>query len=88
MRPAVERDHSRLVHDLVADADHAWRLYDLIGIAVDKRQHRSGEPARDAAIEQAEILRSVERAVTKAAAGNRHGGQEAGALDLSNGATN
>ena len=36
---------------------------------MDERDHRSGEPARDAAIEQAEILRAVERSAAEAAAG-------------------
>jgi hypothetical protein len=71
VRTAVERNHSRLVNQLVADADDARRLHDLIRIAVDERHHRSRERARDAAIEQAEVLRSVERAVAKTAAGNR-----------------
>ena len=76
VRPAVERDHARLVHHLVADGDEAGALRDVVPVAVDSRHHRPRNAARDAADVEREVLRAVERAdvVAVAAAPRRpHG---------------
>jgi hypothetical protein len=48
-------------------------LHDLIGVAVLAWQHRAGQPARDAAIPQAEVFVAVERPVPEAAGSRRIG---------------
>src|SRR3989304_4537067 len=58
-RAAAKRDDARLVHHLVADGHVARRLHDLVGVAVDRRHHRAGQPARDAPVVQAAILPRV-----------------------------
>ena len=68
MRPAVERDDAGLVDDLVRDHHDARRLQDLVIVAVHHRDHRAGHAARDAAIEQAEVLRAVEGTADETAA--------------------
>src|SRR6185503_18202546 len=68
VRPAIERDHARLVNHLVPNRDEARALHDLERVAVGAGQHRPREPACDAAIVQTEILWAVERAVPEAAA--------------------
>src|SRR5262249_39738625 len=70
-RPPVQRNHSRLVHDFVTDCYDARSLHNLVRVAVNEWQHRSGEPSRDASIEQAEILWAIERPSAEAAAAAR-----------------
>ena len=60
VRPPVERDDARLVHHLVDDDDRVRRLHDARAVAVDHRQPRSGQAARDAAVPEAEVLDGVE----------------------------
>src|SRR5688572_822911 len=57
---AVERDDARVVHHLVADRDHPWRLHDLVRVAVDGRHHRARDAAGDAPHVERQILRAVE----------------------------
>jgi hypothetical protein len=54
-RRVVEADDPRLVHHLVANGDEAGRLRDVVGVAVNRRHHRSGKAAGDAAIVEAAI---------------------------------
>src|SRR5204862_7687864 len=68
VRTAVEWNDARLVHHLVANRDPALALHDLVGVAVDRRHHRSGQPARDAAIVQAAILVGIGRTACARAA--------------------
>src|SRR5262245_54484703 len=73
-RAVVERNHPRLVNHLVADGNEAGRLGGVVGIAVDRRHHRSGQAARDAAIVEAAIRVRIgaltNRAATACAGGS------------------
>src|SRR5262245_56859431 len=62
MRPAVERNDARLVDHLVGDRDGVWSLDDRVRAAIDRRHHRPGQAARDAAIVEAAIFRTISRA--------------------------
>src|SRR4029434_829373 len=55
MRTAIKRDHSCLMHHLVANDDEAWSLNDVVGVAVNGRHHRARDASRDAAIVKAAI---------------------------------
>ena len=61
VRPAVERNHARVVHHLVGDGHDARALVNLVRVAVDGRHHRAGHAARDAAIVEAAVLPRVGR---------------------------
>ncbi len=65
----VERNHTGLVNHLVANRDVALALHDLIGVAVNRRHHRSRQAPREAAIVQAAILPRVCRPVSEPASG-------------------
>ena len=60
VRTAVERDDARVVHHLVGDDDRVGRLYDSRAVAVDHRQPRTCQAARDAAVVVVEVLDGVE----------------------------
>ncbi len=49
-RPAVERNHARVVHHLVADDHGVGRLDDARAVAVHGRHERPDRPARDAPV--------------------------------------
>src|SRR5438477_10586088 len=49
-RPAVDRNHPRLVNHLVPDDDDAGALFDAGAVAVDGGKNRADDAARDAAI--------------------------------------
>src|SRR5439155_25168447 len=72
-RNGIERDDARLVHHLVANRDVTGALDDLIRVAVDRRHHRAGYAARDAAVVEVAILEGISRAAAAVAArgGNR-----------------
>src|SRR5262245_25453810 len=66
MRTRIDGDDARLVNHLVPYDHEPGRLHDLIGVPVNAGQHRSRQSARDAALPQAEILRTIERSSAKA----------------------
>src|SRR6185295_8935186 len=68
VRPPVERDDARIVHHLVTDHDLSGGLEDAVAVAVDDRQHRPYDAARDAAVVQREVLRTPERSFAETAA--------------------
>ncbi len=57
---AVERNHARVVHHLVADHDRVGGLHDAEAVAVEHGKH-AADAARDAAVVEREILEAVER---------------------------
>ena len=74
MRPAVERNHTRLVHHLVGDRDVVRALRDHDAVAVEHGAHTGAQAARDAAVVQREILERVERTRAERAVAGGSGG--------------
>ena len=74
MRPAVERNHARLVHHLVRDRDAVRALRDHDAVAVEHGAHAGAQAARDAAVVQREILERVERTRAERAVAGGSGG--------------
>ncbi len=70
VRAAVERDDAGVVNHLVADDHFVWRLHDPETVAVEHREDPA-HSARDAAIVEAEVLETVERAVAEGADAER-----------------
>ena len=61
VRAVVEMDDPRVVDHLVGHGHLGRALRDPDAVAVDRRQHRAEEPARDAAVVEREVLELVER---------------------------
>ena len=60
MRAGADRDDARVVNHLVGDRDGAGRLHDAHVGVVDGREDRAGNAAADAALPQAQVLRTIE----------------------------
>ena len=68
VRPSIERNDAGVVHHLVADRHFVRRLHDPVAVAVDDREDRSDDAARDAAVVVGEVRRALERPVAEGAA--------------------
>ena len=68
VRPAIERDDTRVVDHLVADDYFIRGLHDPVAVAIDDGKHRSHHTSCDAPIVVGEVQRAFERATTKGSA--------------------
>src|SRR5215467_5672023 len=59
MRTAIEWNHSSLVNHFLENRDVAWRLYNLLAVAIDHRKYGSRYAAGDATNVVREVFRCV-----------------------------